>query len=87
LGDIPLVGLLFRDTHNTGQKTTLYVFITPTIMRDPNFADLRLLTKGPMAESRIQSEDNLPRAEPVKMEFLDGPESKSPAPGAVVKNP
>jgi len=87
LGDIPLVGLLFRDTHTNGQKTTLYVFITPTIMRDPNFADLRLLTKGPMAEANIQSEDNLPRAEPVKMEFLDGAESKGPAAGAVERNP
>ncbi|HYE02990.1 MAG TPA: secretin N-terminal domain-containing protein, partial [Phycisphaerales bacterium] len=39
LGDIPLLGLLFRDTAKATQQTTLYVFITPKIMRDPSFAD------------------------------------------------
>lgn len=87
LGDIPLVGLLFRDTKTRDQKTTLYVFITPTIMRDPNFADLRLLTKGPMNESHVYPDDNLPSPEPVKMELLEPVGSGVPGPGTVERRP
>ncbi len=65
LGDIPLFGHLFRDTNKAGTKRTLYVFLTPKIMRDPTFADLRLLTKGPMNLAGIDQE--IPEAEPVKM--------------------
>lgn len=50
LGDIPLIGHLFRDTNENDSRTTLYVFITPRILRDPHFRDLLLLTKGPQAE-------------------------------------
>ncbi len=73
LGDIPLVGQLFRDTRNSLQRTTLYVFITPTIMRDPNFADLRLLTQRPLAESNLKASDYIPPPEPVKMRILETP--------------
>ncbi len=40
LGDIPLLGHLFRSTSNQSTKTTLYFFVTPYIMRDIEFADL-----------------------------------------------
>jgi general secretion pathway protein D len=40
LGDIPLLGLLFSDTEESQNKTTLYFFITPHIMHDRDFADL-----------------------------------------------
>ncbi len=62
LGDIPLVGHLFRDTNSTDRKTTLYVFITPKIMRDPTFRDLRLLTLGPQAETGVDLD--LPELKP-----------------------
>jgi general secretion pathway protein D len=65
LGDIPILGLLFSDHNKTKQKTTLYVFITPTIMKDPNFADLRLLTEGPAEASRLHTEFLLPPPEPM----------------------
>ena len=71
LGDIPLLGQMFRDTNKSKQRATLYVFITPTIMRDPSFADLRLLTKGPMAAVRLDPEDQVPPPEPVKARILE----------------
>jgi len=40
LGDIPILGALFRRDGDSGMKTTLYFFVTPHIMRDRDFADL-----------------------------------------------
>lgn len=40
LGDIPLLGRLFSNESNTQNRTTLYFFVTPHIMRDTDFADL-----------------------------------------------
>ncbi|MGE4197826.1 MAG: type II secretion system protein GspD, partial [Phycisphaerales bacterium] len=77
LGDIPLVGLLFRDTTNTRQRTKLYVFITPRIMRDQNFMDARLLSQGPAREASIQSDFILPAPE-----LLTSPNDMPPAPPA-----
>ncbi len=36
LGDIPVLGYLFRSTSNTTAKRNLMVFIRPTILRDAN---------------------------------------------------
>lgn len=47
LGDIPLVGLAFRDTRDIQNDSVLYVFITPRILADTNFGGHRLLTEGP----------------------------------------
>jgi general secretion pathway protein D len=40
LGDIPLLGALFRVDSDSQNRTTLYFFVTPHILRDQNFADL-----------------------------------------------
>ncbi|MCA9300574.1 MAG: hypothetical protein KDA28_15995, partial [Phycisphaerales bacterium] len=50
LGDIPIVGHLFRDTQKSSDETTLYVFMTPRILSDDDFDDMRVLTQGPRAE-------------------------------------
>lgn len=55
LGDIPILGLLFRDTNKVSSEQVLYIFITPRILNDRNFADLRLLTKGPQEYAGIES--------------------------------
>lgn len=65
LGDIPLAGNLFKDQSKSNRLSTLYVFITPKIMRDPTFGDLRLLTKGPLAESGMAAEYPAPTAEAI----------------------
>lgn len=69
LGDIPLVGHLFRDTGKSDASTRLYVFITPRIMRDPNFRDLILLTRGPKIDAGV--EDDLPPLSPVMIELIE----------------
>ncbi|MGH7244679.1 MAG: secretin N-terminal domain-containing protein [Phycisphaerales bacterium] len=68
LGDIPLVGYLFRDTQKISRKTVLYIFITPRIVQDPNFEDLRLLTTGPQKE--VEVAPDLPRLKPVLVDFF-----------------
>jgi general secretion pathway protein D len=68
LGDIPLVGYLFRSTAKSEQKTVLYIFITPRIVQDPSFEDLRLLTTGPQHEMGM--EPDLPALTPVLVDFF-----------------
>ena len=40
LGDLPILGWLFRDTSKSGTRTSLYFFVTPHILHDEDFADL-----------------------------------------------
>jgi general secretion pathway protein D len=56
LGEIPLIGLLFQDRNSNDRTTTLYVFLTPKILRDPTFADLRLITAGPQALMKLRAD-------------------------------
>lgn len=74
LGEIPLVGLLFRDTNKNNRETTLYVFVTPRILRDPAFADLHLLTEGPQSQAGVAP--NLPGQQPAIIEPSTSPGSR-----------
>ncbi len=56
IGDIPLFGKLFSDTRKGDRQTRLYVFLTPRILRDPGFEDLRLLTQGPQAAAKVRAD-------------------------------
>lgn len=94
LGDIPLVGYLFRDTAKTSRKTVLYIFITPRIVADPNFEDLRLLTTGPQRETEVAPD--LPVIKPVLVDFFvpealpgmkTAPVAPAPAPAPVQPEP
>lgn len=69
LGDIPLFGHLFRDTNKANATTRLYIFITPKIMRDETFNDLRLLTRGPHEKSEL--DPDLPEFEPTTIPLID----------------
>lgn len=40
LGDVPVLGALFRRDVDNANRTTLYFFVTPHILKDKNFADL-----------------------------------------------
>jgi general secretion pathway protein D len=44
LGDIPILGWLFKTQSDANQKTNLYVFLTPRVIKNPNEAD-RLLSE------------------------------------------
>ncbi|MGH7283591.1 MAG: type II secretion system protein GspD, partial [Polyangiaceae bacterium] len=48
LGDIPVLGALFRSTHNDMQKTNLILILTPYIIREQ--ADLRTIFERKMQE-------------------------------------
>jgi general secretion pathway protein D len=48
LGDIPLLGVLFRTEQTTTQKTNLLLFLTPYIIRDQT--DLRAIFERKMRE-------------------------------------
>ncbi|MFK7760105.1 MAG: secretin N-terminal domain-containing protein [Phycisphaerales bacterium] len=50
LGDIPLIGELFKNTTKVNTQSKLYVFLTPRIMTDPNFIDLKLMSEGPYSD-------------------------------------
>lgn len=78
LKDIPGIGLLFKDMRKTSRKTLLYVFVTPRVMRDTSFNDLRILSKGPMANAKVAAE--IPDAEPLRMEILDQNIRREPEP-------
>jgi general secretion pathway protein D len=51
LGDIPLIGFLFRNSNNTNKKTNLYFFLTPHIIAD-DFATLDELTEKHKLEAK-----------------------------------
>lgn len=70
LGDIPLLGVAFRDERKTATRTRLYVFLTPRIMRDNTFEDLRLLSRGPRIAAKI--EEQWPESRPERMEMNIG---------------
>ncbi|CAN5728894.1 hypothetical protein BH11PLA1_BH11PLA1_05750 [soil metagenome] len=53
IGDIPIIGQLFRDQSESRQRRLIYVFLTPRVMRDPLFADVRLLSQKPLAQARV----------------------------------
>jgi hypothetical protein len=74
LMDIPLLGALFADTTEISSESLLYIFITPRIMRDENFRDLRLLTAGPQA--RVDLTDSMPSLAPVYMESMPAHEMR-----------
>jgi general secretion pathway protein D len=78
LGDIPIIGHLFQDFNRTGQTTTLYVFITPRIMREANFGDLKLLTEGP--QKRAGVDETLPKLKPSTIDINGLPEDLTSAP-------
>ena len=78
LGDIPIIGPLFQSRNEGHRKTVLYVFLTPRILRDPEFDDLRLLTAGPAYRVKIPTD--IPEMEPTSMDLLL-PLGATPVPG------
>jgi type II secretory pathway component GspD/PulD (secretin) len=81
LGDIPIVGHLFSDTNKANTSTRLYVFITPRIMRDVNFGDVSLLTRGHAEDAGVKTDG--PPLLPIMMKMNDRP--TPPVPSAAAK--
>lgn len=51
LKDIPILGLLFSTSGSTQTKLNLYFFVTPTILDEPDFSDLRELSQATKQEA------------------------------------
>jgi type II secretory pathway component GspD/PulD (secretin) len=62
LGDIPLLGGLFRSEVDSDAKSTLFVFIRPVVLRDDRFADLKDLSEQDRVKAGIPSD--LPQSNP-----------------------
>lgn len=65
LGDIPLIGNLFKAYESTNRQSVIFVFITPQVMRDRSGADLMLVTEGPFKEAGL--DPLVPSLEPIAM--------------------
>jgi len=84
LGDVPWVGHLFRNTNKIKNDQVLYVFITPRILNDRNFADLRLLTAGPQRDAGIPLD--IPELSPTTIDLLFPVDQTPTQPGELPKN-
>lgn len=51
LGDIPILGELFRTETNTQERKNLYIFLRPVILRDDDFGDLIDYSQKTISES------------------------------------
>ncbi len=58
LGDLPLIGSVFRKKTKTNSKTNLMVFIRPTIIRTPD--ELDMLTRDRYEYIRTEEAESLP---------------------------
>ncbi len=67
LGDIPLLGVLFRSTARSSEKTNLFVFLTPHVLYEPNEA------KGILKEKQDHIKSVLPGT--IKLYREDNPKT------------
>jgi len=58
LGDIPILGYLFRDEHRSKTKGNLVIFVTPTIVRDTQHMRDLVVNELRDRQDRIESELN-----------------------------
>ena len=62
LGDIPLLGYLFKSNSKSSSKSRFYVFLRCTVQRGAQFQDLRFRTQGALEEAGLP--DDWPKLEP-----------------------
>jgi type II secretory pathway component GspD/PulD (secretin) len=55
LGDIPLIGELFKSQRTVERRTNLYIFLRPKILKDANFDDLKEESRKRLAAAREDS--------------------------------
>jgi general secretion pathway protein D len=65
LMDLPIIGALFREDSDTNSRTTLYFFVTPHILRDPDFADLSEISyQKKLSAAEIMGKDRVQMIDP-----------------------
>jgi type II secretory pathway component GspD/PulD (secretin) len=57
LGDIPLLGLLFKRRDIRETRTHLFIFLTPHILEDQDFRDLGMLSRAELEAVRAEGID------------------------------
>ena len=80
LGDIPLVGALFRSVDDTDTESKLYVFLKANIVRPASKANCRICRKFPKrhreafekGEKHFQKDEDLPGIKPKPIEPNEG---------------
>ena len=60
---------LFQSQSRFKSDTTLYVFLTPRVQRDPKFGDASLFSKSAMQAAGIDS--TVPAMKPVLVDFIE----------------
>jgi general secretion pathway protein D len=68
LGDIPLIGELFKSQRTVDRRTNLYIFLRPKILKDANFDDYKQLS---LEKARQAELDSAKMKTPQKKEFFD----------------
>jgi general secretion pathway protein D len=58
LADIPVLGFLFENRVRSVRKTSLYIFLTPRIVRDENFKDLDKISQQNQKELEALRKNN-----------------------------
>jgi len=66
LGELPILGALFKTQSESATRARFYVFIRATILRDPLFADLRTVSAPYFGEAGVSS--GSPELEPIWLE-------------------
>ncbi len=56
LGDIPLMGNLFKNRTTTRFKETLFIFVRPIALRDPAFRDLLSLSRAQARQAKVAAD-------------------------------
>lgn len=56
LSDIPLIGSWFKNTSLSNADNTLFIFIRPEVMRDPQYRDLMRLSREDAEQAKIDIE-------------------------------
>ena len=70
LGDIPGLGELFKRTVTTDDVSRLYVFMTPMVLRDDKFLDLKRISDRTRNEAG--EEESYPQNEMMELPALEG---------------
>ncbi len=60
LGDIPLIGLLFQNSSTRKTYKTTYLFITPLIMQQQDFSDLKDVSAQTAEEAKVNEREEKP---------------------------
>lgn len=57
LGRIPGLGMLFQNSDRARTKSRIFAFIRPTILRDDEFADLKLISQNERQQAGLDGDD------------------------------